>query len=36
MRSLLHAKDLSDVMRLHGGDVQAQLRALAEQAGEFG
>jgi hypothetical protein len=36
MRSLLHAKDSSDVMRLHGDDVQALLRALAEQASEFG
>jgi len=35
-QSLLHAKDLSDVMRLHGDYVQAQMRALAEQASEFG
>jgi len=33
---LLHAKDLSDVMRLHGEYVQAQMRALAEQASEMG
>jgi phasin len=35
-QSLLHAKDLPDVMRLHGDYVQAQMRALAEQASEFG
>jgi phasin len=35
-QSLLHAKDLTDVMRLHGDYVQAQMRALAEQASEFG
>jgi phasin len=35
-QSLLHAKDLSDVMRLHGDYVQAQMRTLAEQASEFG
>ncbi len=35
-QSLLHAKDLSEVMRLHGDYVQAQMRALAEQASEFG
>jgi phasin len=35
-QSLLHAKDLSDVMRLHGDYVQAQMRSLAEQASEFG
>jgi phasin len=33
---LLHAKDLSEVMRLHGEYVQAQMKALAEQASEFG
>src|SRR6201995_1084770 len=35
-QSLLHAKDLPEVMRLHGDYVQAQMRALAEQASEFG
>jgi len=34
--SLVHAKDLSEVMRLHSEYVQAQMRALAEQAGEMG
>jgi phasin len=34
--SLLHAKDLSEVMRLHREYVQAQVRALTEQAGEIG
>jgi phasin len=35
-QSLLHAKDLSDIMRLHSEYVQAQMRALAEQASEMG
>jgi phasin len=35
-QSLLHAKDLTEVMRLHGEFVQSQMRALAEQAGEMG
>jgi phasin len=35
-QSLLHAKDLGEVMRLHGEYVQAQMRALAEQASEMG
>src|SRR6516165_8868 len=35
-QSLLHAKDLSDVMRLHSEFVQAQMRALTEQASEMG
>jgi phasin len=35
-QSLLHAKDLTDVMRLHSGYVQAQMRSLAEQASEMG
>src|SRR6202521_2822877 len=35
-QSLLHAKDLSEVMRLHGDYVQAQMRSLAEQASEMG
>jgi phasin len=32
---LLHAKDLSELMRLHSEYVQAQMRALAEQASEM-
>jgi phasin len=35
-QSLLHAKDLTEAMRLHGEFVQAQVRALAEQATEMG
>jgi phasin len=35
-QSLLKAKDLPEVMRLHSEYVQAQMRALAEQAGEMG
>jgi phasin len=35
-QSLLHAKDLSEVMRLHSEYVQAQMRSLAEQASEMG
>jgi phasin len=35
-QSLLHAKDLSEIMRLHSEYVQAQMRALAEQASEMG
>ena len=35
-QSLLKAKDLTDVMRLHSEYVQAQMRALAEQASEMG
>ena len=35
-QSLLKAKDLSEVMRLHSEYVQAQMRSLAEQAGEMG
>ncbi len=34
--SLLHARDFSEVMRLHSEYVQAQLRALTEQASEIG
>jgi phasin len=34
-QSLLKAKDLSEVMRLHSEYVQAQMRALAEQASEI-
>lgn len=33
---LLKAKDVSEVMKLHGEYVQAQMRALAEQASEMG
>ena len=33
---LLQAKDLTEVMRLHSEYVQAQMRALAEQASEMG
>jgi phasin len=35
-QSLLHAKDLTDVMRLHSEYVQSQMRSLAEQASEMG
>jgi phasin len=35
-QSLLKAKDLTEVVRLHGEYVQAQMRALAEQASEMG
>lgn len=35
-QSLIHAKDLADVMRLHTEYVQAQMKALAEQASEMG
>ena len=35
-QSLLKAKDLPDVMRLHSEYVQAQMRSLAEQASEMG
>ena len=35
-QALLHAKDLTEVMRLHGEYVQAQMRSLAEQASELG
>jgi len=34
-QSLVHAKDLSEVMRLHGDYVQAQMKTLADQAGEI-
>ena len=34
-QSLLKAKDLPEVMRLHSEYVQAQMRALAEQASEM-
>jgi phasin len=35
-QSLLHAKDLTQVMRLHGDYVQSQMRSLTEQASEMG
>lgn len=35
-QQLLQAKDLPEVMRLHTEYVQAQMRALAEQASEIG
>jgi phasin len=35
-QSLLHAKDLPDMMRLHSEYVQGQMRSLAEQASEMG
>lgn len=35
-QSLVHAKDLPEVMRLHGEYVQARMKALAEQASEMG
>jgi phasin len=34
--ALLHAKDLSEVMRLHREYAQTQIRALTEQASEMG
>ena len=35
-QSLVRAKDLSEVMRLHSEYVQAQMRSLAEQTSEMG
>lgn len=35
-QSLVHAKDFGEVMRLHSEFVQAQMRALAEQASDMG
>ncbi len=35
-QQLIHAQDLTEVMRLHTEYVQAQMRALAEQASEMG
>ena len=35
-QSLLQAKDLAEVIRLHSEYVQGQMRALAEQASEMG
>jgi phasin len=34
--SLAHAKDLTEMMKLHSEYVQGQMRALAEQASEMG
>jgi phasin len=34
-QSLLHAKDLPEIMKLHGDYVQGQMRSFAEQAGEM-
>lgn len=33
---LVHARDLPEMMRLHGEYVQTQMRSLAEQASEIG
>ena len=35
-QSLVHAKDLTEVMRLHSEYVQNQMRSLTEQASEMG
>lgn len=35
-QQLIHAKDLTEVMRLHTEYIQGQMRALAEQASEMG
>lgn len=35
-QALLHAKDLTEMMRLHTEYVQTQMRALAEQASQMG
>ena len=35
-QSLLHARDLTEVTRLHGEYVQTQMRSFAEQASEMG
>jgi phasin len=35
-QSLLKAKDLTEIMKLHSDYVQGQMRALAEQASEMG
>ena len=35
-QSLLKAKDLTEIMRLHSEHVQSQMRSLAEQASEMG
>ena len=35
-QSLLHAKDLTEIIKLHSEYVQSQMRSLAEQASEMG
>jgi phasin len=35
-QSLLHARDLPEIMKLHSDYVQNQMRSLAEQASEMG
>jgi phasin len=35
-QQLLHAKDLTEVLRLHSEYVQSQMKTLAEQASELG
>ena len=35
-QALVHAKDLTEVMRLHREYVQSQMRSVAEQASEMG
>jgi phasin len=35
-QSLLHAKDLPEIIKLHSGYVQGQMRLFAEQASELG
>lgn len=35
-QALVHAKDLSEVMRLHREYIQSQVRSLGEQASEMG
>ncbi len=35
-QSLVHAKDLPEVLRLHTDYIQGQMRSLAEQASEMG
>jgi hypothetical protein len=35
-QSLVHAKDLSEVMRLHREYAEAQMRSLAQQASDMG
>jgi phasin len=35
-QALVHAKDLSEVMRLHREYIQSQIRSLGEQASEMG
>jgi len=35
-QQLVHAKDMSEVLRLHSDYVQGQMKALAEQASELG